>query len=119
MMRLYEFDLDAGTIEVQTFSPYWLSIAPGARSQLGSEEVALNDAANHFTMKVNFRDRFKPLPPVKLRNSHDLAVRLQSTGEFWMVGATQYGRLVGPAGGCASLRFRSGRSKVRANLPSR
>ena len=66
MMRLYEFDLDAGTIEVQTFSPYWLSIAPGARSQLGSEEVALNDAANHFTMKVNFRDRFKPLPPVKL-----------------------------------------------------
>ena len=24
MMRLYEFDLDAGTVDVQTFSPYWL-----------------------------------------------------------------------------------------------
>ena len=32
-----------------------------------------------------------------VRNSHDLAVGLESTGEFWMVGATQYGRVVGPA----------------------
>jgi Concanavalin A-like lectin/glucanases superfamily len=32
-----------------------------------------------------------------VRNSHDLSVGLQSTGEFWMVGATQYARTVGPA----------------------
>ena len=30
-------------------------------------------------------------------NSHDLSVGLQSTGAFWMVGATQYARTVGPA----------------------
>jgi hypothetical protein len=32
-----------------------------------------------------------------VRNSHELAVGLESTGQFWMVGATQYGDVVGPA----------------------
>jgi Concanavalin A-like lectin/glucanases superfamily len=32
-----------------------------------------------------------------VRNSHDLSVGLQTTGQFWMVGATQYGDSVGPA----------------------
>jgi hypothetical protein len=27
-----------------------------------------------------------------VRNSHDLSVGLQTTGEFWLVGATEYGR---------------------------
>ena len=66
MMRLYEFDLDEGTIQVHTFSPYWLSLPTSARSPLGSGEVALTDEANRFTMKVNLRERFKPLPPVKV-----------------------------------------------------
>ncbi len=66
MMRLYEFDLDAGTIEVKTFSPYWQSIPAAARSPLGAGEVALDDSANRFTMKVNLKERFEPLPPVKI-----------------------------------------------------
>jgi hypothetical protein len=66
MMRLYEFDLDEGSIQVHTFSPYWLSLPPSARSPLGSGEVALTDSANRFTMKTNLRERFKPLPPVKV-----------------------------------------------------
>ena len=66
MMRLYEFDLDEGTVQVHTFSPYWLSLPPSARSPLGKGEVALTDSANRFTLKTNLRERFKPLPPVKV-----------------------------------------------------
>jgi hypothetical protein len=65
MMRLYEFDLAEGTVDVQTFSPYWLSIPPAARSPMGKGEARLTDAANQFTMNVNFKDRFAPLVPVK------------------------------------------------------
>jgi hypothetical protein len=66
MMRLYEFDLGAGTVDVHTFSPYWLSVPPSARSPLGAGEVRLTDSANEFTMKVNLKERFLPLPPVKV-----------------------------------------------------
>lgn len=65
MMRLYEFDLSEGTVDVQTFSPYWLSIPPAARSPLGAGEARLTDAANQFTMNINFKERFAPLVPVK------------------------------------------------------
>jgi hypothetical protein len=65
MMRLYEFDLAAGTVDVQTFSPYWLSMPAAARSSLGKGEVRLTDSANQFTMKVNFKERFAPVVPVK------------------------------------------------------
>lgn len=65
MMRLYEFDLAEGTVDVQTFSPYWLSIPPAARSPLGKGEARLTDAANQFTLNINFKDRFAPLVPVK------------------------------------------------------
>ena len=66
MMRLYEFDLAAGTVDVHTFSPYWLSIPPSARSPLGAGEVALMDSANRFTVKVNLKERFTPVPSVKV-----------------------------------------------------
>lgn len=70
MMRLYEFDLAGGTLSVQTFSPYWLSMPPAQRSPLGRAEARLTDAANQFTLNINFKERFtppetvKPLPPV-------------------------------------------------------
>jgi hypothetical protein len=65
MMRLYEFDLDEGTVDVHTFSPYWQSVRPSARPPLANAEVQLTDTANEFTQKVNFKDRFAPLVPVK------------------------------------------------------
>jgi hypothetical protein len=65
MMRLYEFDLAAGTVDVQTFSPYWLSMPAAARPPLGKVEARLTDSANQFTMKLNFKDRFAPVMPVK------------------------------------------------------
>jgi hypothetical protein len=65
MMRLYEFDLTAGTVDVQTFSPYWLSMPAAARPPLGKVEARLTDAANQFTMKLSFKDRFAPVMPVK------------------------------------------------------
>ena len=65
MMRLYEFDLAAGTVDVQTFSPYWLSMPAAARPPLGKVEARLTDAANQFTMKLSFKDRFAPVTPVK------------------------------------------------------
>jgi hypothetical protein len=65
MMRLYEFDLGEGTVDVQTFSPYWLSMPPAARSPLGRGEARLTDSANQFTMNVDFNKRFAPLTPVR------------------------------------------------------
>jgi hypothetical protein len=65
MMRLYEFDLAAGTVDVQTFSPYWLSVPVSARPPLGKGEARLTDAANQFTLNVNFKERFAPVVPVK------------------------------------------------------
>jgi len=65
MMRLYEFDLSEGTVDVQTFSPYWLSLPPSVRSPLGKGEARLTDSANQFTMSVNFEKRFAPLVPVR------------------------------------------------------
>jgi hypothetical protein len=65
MMRLYEFDLGAGTVDVHTFSPYWLSVPEAQRPPLAQGEVQLTDTANQFTMKVNFKDRFAPIVPVK------------------------------------------------------
>jgi len=36
MMRLYEFDLDEGTVDVHTFSPYWQSVRASARPPLAT-----------------------------------------------------------------------------------
>lgn len=64
MIRLYEFDLRANTIDVQTFSPYWL-VHKGVLPPLAKSEVRLQDSANEFTMHVDFKDRFAPERPVK------------------------------------------------------
>lgn len=69
MIRLYEFDLRANTVDVQTFSPYWLS-HKGTLPPLAKDEVRLEDSANRFRMNVDFKERFaaerpvKPTPPV-------------------------------------------------------
>ncbi|MFC4313518.1 LamG-like jellyroll fold domain-containing protein [Steroidobacter flavus] len=69
MIRLYEFDLRANTVDVQTFSPYWLA-HKGTLPPLAKDEVRLEDSANKFTMEIDFKERFaaerpvKPTPPV-------------------------------------------------------
>jgi hypothetical protein len=65
MIRLYEFDLRANTVDVQTFSPYWLDHR-GPLPTLAKDEVRLEDAANRFTMEVDFKERFAAEKPVKV-----------------------------------------------------
>ena len=118
MMRLYEFDLGAGTVNVETFSPYWLSIPPSARSPLGKGEVRLTDAANQFTMNIDFAKRFapvvsvKPLPPVAADK-----VVIPGTLAYWRFEG-QNGAVV-PEGGVA-VRDLSGNGNdlTRVTLPN-
>jgi hypothetical protein len=70
MIRLYQFDLARGTIDVSTFSPYWLAQPADTRNPLARAEVERNDAASRFVDHIDFAGRFRgfqggvpPAPP--------------------------------------------------------
>lgn len=106
MIRLYEFDPRANTIDVRTFSPYWLA-HQGNLPPLAKTEVRLEDTANEFTMHVDFKERFAPARPVKPTPPvapHRLLVD----------GTVAYWRFEGPSGqplpeGSLAVRDLSGR----------
>jgi hypothetical protein len=117
MIRLYEFDLRANNVDVQTFSPYWLS-HKGPLSPLAKNEVRLEDPANQFSMQIDFKERFaperavKPTPPV-------------SPERMIVDGTVAYWRFEGPNGqalpeGSIAARDFSGRGNDlrRVTLPN-
>ncbi|WP_412538449.1 LamG-like jellyroll fold domain-containing protein [Longispora sp. K20-0274] len=65
MIRLYHFDLDRHTIDVETFSP-WLR-EQKARDALGRVDVELTDAVNRFSVPIDFAARFAGFAPVPAR----------------------------------------------------
>ena len=117
MIRLYEFDPRANTIDVRTFSPYWLA-HQGNLPPLAKTEVRLKDTANEFTMHVDFKERFAPARPVKPTPPvapHRLLVD----------GTVAYWRFDGPSGqplpeGSSAVRDLSGRGNdlTRVTLPN-
>ena len=61
MMRLYQFDLVQNTIDVSTFSPWVM-----AKTQPNALDIPqLLDPADHFTMQINFAERFSGFNGVK------------------------------------------------------
>jgi hypothetical protein len=64
MIRTYRFDLARNTIDVATFSPYFLGMAARQRDELARLEVELTGPANYFSVPIDFAHRFNGFDPV-------------------------------------------------------
>jgi hypothetical protein len=66
MIRLYHFDLARNTIDVETFSPYFLGMSPEQRDELAALEVERTGPADYFSLAIDFRARFNGFDPAPL-----------------------------------------------------
>jgi Concanavalin A-like lectin/glucanases superfamily/Calcineurin-like phosphoesterase len=64
MLRLYHFDLVRNTIEVETISPWALSRPPAEHNVLAAQEARLTTPVDHFSLPIDFADRFGRFSPV-------------------------------------------------------
>ncbi|MFC4083117.1 LamG-like jellyroll fold domain-containing protein [Amycolatopsis samaneae] len=63
MIRLYQFDLARGVIDVRTFSP-WLAARANRLTELERLEVERTGTADYFSMEIDFAERFAGFAPV-------------------------------------------------------
>ncbi|MGW0649912.1 LamG-like jellyroll fold domain-containing protein [Streptomyces umbrinus] len=105
MIRLYRFDLDRDTIDVETISPWILGRAAKGLNELERQEIELSGPADRFSVAVDFEKRFSgfaPVPPRAPRPASEMLVR----------GTVAYWRFDGHAEGAAmegTVRDLSGR----------
>ncbi|MEU9959542.1 LamG-like jellyroll fold domain-containing protein [Streptomyces sp. NPDC050982] len=105
MIRLYRFDLDRDTIDVETISPWILGRAAKGLNELERQEIELSGPADRFSVAVDFEKRFSgfaPVPPRAPRPASRMLVR----------GTLAYWRFDGHAEGAAvdgTVRDLSGR----------
>ncbi|MFE7569507.1 LamG-like jellyroll fold domain-containing protein [Streptomyces sp. NPDC057539] len=64
MIRLYGFDLARGVIDVETFSPWFLSRDPEKRTPLEAETIELTGPVDRFSLDIDFTERFAGFAPV-------------------------------------------------------
>ena len=67
MLRLYHFDLDRNTIDVETVAPWILAQSPERRNELSALEARLTTAVDNFSMAIDFEQRFAGFIPVTTR----------------------------------------------------
>ncbi|MGY1496223.1 LamG-like jellyroll fold domain-containing protein [Streptomyces sp. QTS52] len=67
MIRLYHFDLDRDTIDVETVSPWILGRAARGLNELEREEMELSGDADRFSVEIDFEQRFSGFAPVAPR----------------------------------------------------
>ncbi len=58
IIRLYRFDLDRNTIDVETISPWILGRAAKGLNELERQEIELSGDADRFSVAVDFESRF-------------------------------------------------------------
>ena len=63
MIRLYRFDLDRNTIDVETVSPWILGRAAKGLNELERQEIELTGDADRFTVDIDFAERFAGFAP--------------------------------------------------------
>ncbi|WP_394845401.1 hypothetical protein LZC95_51270 [Pendulispora brunnea] len=116
MIRLYEFDLEHGTIDVSTRSPYMEAIPAAQRLPAQEQEVELVDADNRFVETIDFGARFSgfrgpaaPPPPAPL-----------SVEQVVVPGTVAYYRFENTAGGAVgdTIPDRSGRGNDLTRVTS-
>jgi len=67
MIRLYHFDLEQNTIEVETIAPYFLSQPVGERNLLAAQLAELTTTVDRFSVPIDFAQRFSGFDPIPVR----------------------------------------------------
>lgn len=85
MIRSYRFDLERGTIDVATFSP-WINklVQAGEANALAAQEAQLTSSVDRFSMAIDFDRRFQgfaPVAPRPARPAKQMLVR--GTVAYW------------------------------------
>ncbi|XVV09369.1 LamG-like jellyroll fold domain-containing protein [Actinoplanes sp. CA-131856] len=96
MIRLYHFDLVRNRIDVETFSPWFLSKSP--RTPLEAETIELTGDVDRFSLEIDFDARFAgfappalpaPRPAAQVVDRHTAAYwRFDTAGQSVADGAT-------------------------------
>ncbi|KOG29191.1 LamG-like jellyroll fold domain-containing protein [Streptomyces resistomycificus] len=100
MIRLYRFDLDRNTIDVETVSPWILGRAAKGLNELERQEIELSGDADRFSVDIDFAERFAGFDPVPARAARPVS-------EMLVAGTVAYWRFEKPVSG--SVRDLSGR----------
>ncbi|MFI1731562.1 LamG-like jellyroll fold domain-containing protein [Streptomyces acidicola] len=100
MIRLYRFDLDRNTIDVETISPWILGRAAKGLGELERREIELSCDADRFSVEIDFEERFSGFAPVPARPARPASRML-------IPGTVAYWRFEAPANG--TVRDLSGR----------
>ncbi|BBC31547.1 Secreted protein [Streptomyces graminofaciens] len=105
MIRLYRFDLDRNTIDVETISPWILGRAAKGLNELERQEIELSGDADRFSVDIDFADRFAGFAPVPARAARPVSKMLvPGTVAYWRFDGQEDGAAVG-----GTVRDRSGR----------
>ncbi|MGW7384208.1 LamG-like jellyroll fold domain-containing protein [Streptomyces sp. NPDC054794] len=92
MIRLYHFDLDRKTIDVETLSPWILGRAAQGLNELERQEMELSGAADRFSVDIDFEQRFSGFAPVPPRPARPAARMLvPGTVAYWRFDGHEYG----------------------------
>lgn len=84
MIRLYHFDLARGTIDVETFAPWFLRRDPSRRTPLEAETVELTGDVDRFSLDIDFTARFAGFaPPVLPQPRPARQVTDRRTVAYW------------------------------------
>ncbi|MEU6801610.1 LamG-like jellyroll fold domain-containing protein [Streptomyces neyagawaensis] len=84
MIRLYRFDLDRNTIDVETVSPWILGRAAKGLNELERQESELSGDAERFTVDLDFEQRFAGFAPVPARPARPASRMLvRGTLAYW------------------------------------
>jgi hypothetical protein len=67
MIRLYHFDLELNTIEVETIAPYFLEQPAGERNLLAAQLAELTATVDRFSVPIDFTQRFSGFDPIPVR----------------------------------------------------
>lgn len=105
MIRLYRFDLDRDTIDVETVSPWILGRAAKRLNELERQEIELSGDADRFSVGIDFAERFAGFAPVPARPA-------PPASKMVIPGTVAYWRFDGQTDGAAltgTVRDRSGR----------
>ncbi|MBV9793334.1 MAG: Tat pathway signal sequence domain protein [Actinobacteria bacterium] len=67
MIRLYHFDLERNSIDVETLAPWILAQPPEQRNVLAAQEARLTTPVDYFSVPIDFEARFAGFAPVAAR----------------------------------------------------
>ena len=84
MIRLYHFDLDLNTIEVETIAPYFLEQPAEERNLLAAQLAELTTTVDRFSVPIDFAQRFSGFDPIAVRPARPAKeVLVPGTLAYW------------------------------------